>query len=56
MDRKVMEEKEKLTKVRITGWEKNVMFSLGQILLEIYNAIAIMTQTWVGEKCEVFTS
>ena len=31
------------------------MFSRGQILLEIPDAIAMMTQTWVGEKCDAFT-
>ena len=32
-----------------------VMFSRGQILLEIHDAIAMRTQTWVGKKCDAFT-
>ena len=32
-----------------------VMFSRGQILLEIYDAIAMRTQTWVGKKFDAFT-
>ena len=31
------------------------MFSRGQILLEIHDAIAMRTQTWVGKKCDAFT-
>ena len=31
------------------------MCSQGQILLETPDAIAMMTQTWVGKKCDVFT-
>ena len=32
-----------------------VMFSRGKILLEIHDAIAMRTQTWVGKKCDAFT-
>ena len=32
-----------------------MMFSRGKILLEIHDAIAMRTQTWVGKKCDAFT-
>ena len=36
-------------------WPKNiVMFSRGHILVEILDAVAMMTQTWVGKNCDAF--